>query len=286
VLIYPDSKDLINLVDRHTAIDFEGIRQRLVAGGHKIVLSFATIIEIAGPLLRLSARTNVMSFCNQIERLPHQFVNEGRISILELKEAIDAISENREFYKDVINPFFDRFDQSIPVADLASTRFLLRYSIAETLFDLWTEDRDLIGGYEKHGLRLIKRLQADRQISNPPSLRTNFFRKIGDDLRFYGIPEPKQGAQQLAEWIYAMPSRCPAMRLGYETYHQLRRNVTAGLSTSHMVDLVRLNALPYVDIFILDSEMYTYVSQAIRALDWDRTNPRIVRSIDGAIAFL
>jgi hypothetical protein len=286
VLIYTDSKDLINLIERHTAIEFENVRQKLAAGEHKIVLSFATIVEIAGPLLRVNARTNVMSFCNKIELLPHQFVNEGRIDILELKEAIDAISENREFQKDVITPFFDRFDLSIPVADLASTRFLLRYSIAETLFDLWTEDPDLIDGYEKHGLRLIKRFQADRQVINPPSLKTNFVRKIRDDLRFYGIPEPKQGAHQFAEWIYASPSRCPGMRLAYETYHQLRRNVTAGLSASHLVDLVRLNSLPYVDIFTLDSEMYTYVSQAIRALGWDRTNPRIGRSIDGAIDFL
>lgn len=116
MLIYPDSKDLIDLVDHRTAIDFDDLQQKLAAGGHKIVFSLATIIEIAGPLPRQNARTNVMSFCNQIERLPHRFVNEGRIAILELQEAMAAISENREFRKDAITSFFDRFDLSIPVA--------------------------------------------------------------------------------------------------------------------------------------------------------------------------
>jgi hypothetical protein len=55
MLVYPDSKDLINLLNSSTPVCTEDLTAELRAGSHHLVVSFQTIIEIAGlsvPIIR------------------------------------------------------------------------------------------------------------------------------------------------------------------------------------------------------------------------------------------
>jgi hypothetical protein len=165
------------------------------------------------------------------------------------------------------------------------TRLYLRYGLAETVFDLWTKDPRIFGGYRRYGERLIQLLEADRALVNPPTLKKNFIRKIRDDLRLYGITEPATGVVPLARWIYAVPSRCPGVRLRYEVYHEMRRNKAAKVKPSDMVDLLRISALPYVDIITMDAPMMTYTSQVIRKLAVDYES-HIFSDLEGAFSRL
>jgi hypothetical protein len=221
-----------------------------------------------------------MSLLTRLEEMPLLFINDAKIDPLELREAVDAFSRGRE--PRTINPFVNRFDECIPVQGLPPTRYYFHYSIAETVFELWANDPGIFRNYRKYGKQLIKILKTDRTMTNPPALKENFIKKtIPNDLRLYGIPEPAVGATPLAEWIYDKPTRCPGVRLGYEVYHQIRRNKSAKVRESDMVDLLRLGSLPYVDLMTLDGAMYTYTSQVNHSLATGYEN-RIYRDLDTA----
>jgi hypothetical protein len=57
-----------------------------------------------------------------------------------------------------------------------------------------------------------------------------------------------------AGWIYAIPSRCPALRLADEFYHAVRKNASYIPSDSLIGDFAHLECLPYVDLITLNSE--------------------------------
>ena len=90
MLVYLDSKDLINLLDGSTSVRLEEFIAELQAGSHHLVVSCPTIIEIAGPLLSKNARRNVTRLLAQLEKMPLVFLNEARLDPLELREAVDV----------------------------------------------------------------------------------------------------------------------------------------------------------------------------------------------------
>lgn len=68
----------------------------------------------------------------------------------------------------------------------------------------------------------------------------------------------------LAEWIWDRPARCPALRLDYEVYHQIRRNVTDRGYLQDFEDFAHVKCVPYVDRATLDRRMAGYVRQVSR----------------------
>ena len=66
--------------------------------------------------------------------------------------------------------------------------------------------------------------------------------------------------------MYESPSRCPGVRLSYETLHRFRRNRQDRPEASDIIDLVRIAAVPYVDFFITDSAMTDYCQQAAKEI--------------------
>ena len=80
----------------------------------------------------------------------------------------------------------------------------------------------------------------------------------------------------LSNWIYQCPSRCPGIRLGYEVYHHLRRNLGDQVDASDFGDLAHINCLPYVDVLTLDRRMADYVRRATRG--WTLDPSQKVRS--------
>jgi hypothetical protein len=283
MLVYLDSKDLITLVEGPEATSFDDAVSSLKAGNHKIVISFETVVEIAGPLMKSEARTNVMAFCARLEELPLSFLHEARVAPLELYAAIRAFDQRREFDSTAVYPFVERFDASIPLRGAAPTQSYINYGIAETVFDIWLHTPDVIGDYARHGNRLVDQMESDRRIPNPPTLENHFVTKIQKDLALYMIRPPRLGVGAFASWIYSSAARCPGIRLGYEVYHQLVRNKEAKIKPSDLVDLERVRSIPYVDLFTMDSGMLAYTSQAIRATG-GRYRAKLLPGLKAAIA--
>jgi len=135
--IYPDSKDLINIIEKSDPCSADYLESFLRTGGHQIVLSLMTVVKISGPLLHKEARTNLMRLLNRIESMPHAFIHSSSIPRLELKEALKAFSNGREYHK--INPYLDRFDEIVdfhaqpPTKIYSNTRCQKSYGISIVL---------------------------------------------------------------------------------------------------------------------------------------------------------
>jgi len=262
VRIFLDARDLINLVEGRGPCSLGEIRGRLSAGGHEVALSPTVVFEVAAPLVEPSTDTVVMRRLNALESLPVAYLADSQIGLLELTSAISSFLGGREYAP--IDPYVERFDAAIPISGSAPTAAYLRHSLAETVFTIWRQKPDLLRWptTKVDGLQAV--MAADRSLTSTPSLASHFRKKLRRDLRLYGIAEPPSGVDSLADWIYQSPDRCPGLRLGYEVFHQLRRNIGDLPAASDFGDFAHVSCLPYVDLITLDRRMADYVRRSGR----------------------
>ena len=159
MLVYLDTSDLINLCRGTAFIDISDLAALFRANSHQIVFSFETLVEFAAPLgdgQKLEVRRDL----NRLEELPHTFVNEGRISDSEMREAINAFSERREYYFRNVVPFASRLDQALDLHGSdqnvlingwrVPTNMLLNMSMSEVILNLWRYDRHIFDVQRRH----------------------------------------------------------------------------------------------------------------------------------------
>ena len=262
MLIYLDAKDLINIFERSHPCSEDQLHQLLQKGGYKLVFSLTTIMEISEPLLHSGAKTNVMWLLNRLEKLPHTFIHEANIPRLELVEAVRAFSLGEEY--GVIQPFVNRFDDTVDLNAAPPTKIYLNYPLAETVWDLYTFGE--LKGLDSYAKKLRPTFAADRALDPKPSLKTNFVKATQLNLNSNKVTGPTEDVATFANWIYSDPSRCPSIRIGYEVWHKMVRNVADEPEDSDMEDFQHIGCLPYVDLMTLDRRMCGYVSQAAATL--------------------
>lgn len=263
MIIYFDSKDLINIFEKSTPCSADKLEDILKSGGHKIVLSFLTIMEISEPLLHKKAKSIIMDLLNHIEKLPHTFIHSSTIPQEELREAFEAFTEGRE-YKN-IDTFVSRFDKTCDLSKKPPTGSYINYPLSETVWDLYCFGG--LGGLDAYGDKLRQIFLADRAKENTPNLKDHFTTKVQRTLSLYELTVPTDQLTSFSNWIYDNPSRCPSERLGYEVWHKMLLNKTDIPNDSDMEDYNHLCCLPYIDYTTLDRRMHGYVSQASKSLD-------------------
>lgn len=256
--IYLDSRDLIDMFDKSLPYSADDFENELRTNGHELVLSFSNVMEISSPLLTRSTKTNVMRLLKRIEEMPLKFIAEARILILELNEAKEAFIQEREYSQ--VHPFVDRFDKTL--IDPRSTKTLMNFSLAEAIFMLWTEDPSLFRGMRSYTKRLQEVFTSDRAVPQQPNLRDHFVEVIGRHLKGAKLLISSPELRPFAEWIYENPMRCPSVRLSYEVYHKLLKNIEDLPDDGDIYDLAHIACIPYVDIATLDRRMSSYVRQA------------------------
>lgn len=272
MLIYLDSKDLINILENLEPISVVRLEAFLKAGNHKIALSLLTIMEIAEPLVHKKAKTNVMLLLKHIEKLPHTYIHSA-ISRLELQEAFRAFSAG-DNYKNIF-PFVNRFDETLDLNASPPTKHFLNYSLSEAVWDLYSYGP--LGGLDKYADKLRQTFAADRALLPTPSLRKNFAKIIDREIRLYRLPLPYENIAAFADWIYSDASRCPSERLRFEMWHKMEGNIGDIPHDSDLEDLLHIGCLPYVDLMTLDRRMFTYVTQAAKHTSVEY-NKKIFRS--------
>jgi hypothetical protein len=271
LLIYPDSSDLINFCRGTGCAEISDLAHRLSAQSHQIVFSLETLIEVAAPLAN-GRLLEVRRDLNRLEQLPHTFVNEGRIYQMELGEAVAALEQGREYDGRSFAPFASRLDEAIDLYGMPQyvverggrvpTRMIVNFGIAEAILYLWNHDQHAFDVQRRREAEWIEVMERDRALARPPSLRAHFATTMIRNLATYQIRPPSAGARPFATWVYESPSRCPGVRLVYETHHRFRRDRMARPGASDIIDLARIAAVPYVDYFIADAAMMTYCRQA------------------------
>jgi hypothetical protein len=279
MLIYLDSADLINICRGKSQIGIAELRQRLAAGSHQIVLSLDTLIEIAAAL-RNGLQLEVRSDLNSLDDLPHIFINEARIRDMEMREALAAFEQGREYEVAAVGPFSSRLDRAIDVqgrrqyvnqpvgAQLVrvNTDMIVNFQIWDAIIYMFQQDPETFDVQRRLEQEWSAVMEADRMLKNPPSLSDHFVTTMSRNLNTHGIQAPEAGVEPFARWVYNSPSRCPGIRLAYETQHCFRKNLKARPRASDLIDLARIAAVPYVDLFVADGEMLNYCRQAVRSI--------------------
>ena len=275
--ICPDSKDLINIIEKSDPCSADYLESFMRTGRHQIVLSFMTVVEISGPLIHKEARTNVIRLLNLIESMPHAFIHSSSIPRLELKGALKAFSNGREYHK--INPYLDRFDEIVDFYAQPPTKIYLNYPLSEIVWDLYCFGA--LEGPDRYAEKLRQLFALDRGLPEKPNLKENFIRTIQRNLSLHKLQAPSQGIEAFASWVYKNPTRCPSERLGYEAYHKIVKNVTVVPKDSDMEDLLHLGCLPYVELMTVGRRFHAYILEAARSLGiyYETSTARTVRDI-------
>jgi hypothetical protein len=257
MLVYLDSKDLINLLESSNPVGSRDFGDELRRREWELVLSFCTVAELAAPLLSSPVRTNVMALLNSLEELPITYIADASILREELKEAVSAFSEKRDYQP--IRPFVKRFDETIPMEGPPASRVFLRFGLAETMFMLWTENPAVLRGFDRHSERYKGVVEQDRALAPRPSLRAHFSSVLERNLQLFGISLPASSVSALTDWIVSEPIRCPGNRLVFEMFHAISKNRTDKLYPSDLADFNHLYCLPYVDLATVDRRIYGYL---------------------------
>ena len=265
MLVYLDTKDIISIFEKAQPCSSEHLENLLKQGGHKLVFSMITIMELSEPLLYKNAKTNVTRLLNRIEKLPHTYIHDSIIPCLELMEAIRAFSQGGDILE--INPFVKRFDKTVDLNGKPATNIYLNYPLSEIVWDLYCYGA--FGGLDKYAKKLKLTLAADRALSPKPTLKENFIKTIARNLKLHKIPTPIESIEPLANWIYSDPKICPSERLCYEVWHKIVKNLTDIPEESDLEDFQHIGCLPYVDVLTTDRRMNGYVSQASAAISID-----------------
>lgn len=279
--IFLDARDLINLLEGRGIWNVEDFRELLQSGAHTLVLSPTVIFEISAPLSDPSSNTVVTKLLNDLESLPHIFINDAQIQPKEIRSAIHSYIEESE-YITIDPPWVSRLDAAIPILGTAPTAHYLNHGLAETVYTMWQGDRELFRWNMGQVNSYQSGMAMDRNLPTPPTLARHFREKLRRDLKLYEIPPPHGGLDAFADWVYQTPTRCPAVRLGYEVYHQIRRNITDQPTASDFGDFAHLSNLPYVDRMTLDRGMADYVQRATK--DWkDHLAGKVRHDLDSIV---
>lgn len=282
--VYLDSRDLIVLVERKAPEATAHFEEALRQGSSQLVYSMYNIIECCAPLVRGGEGSEVMRSMNRLEQLPHVYVAETRITMLELKEAAAAFLERRE-YSDITLPLVPRFDYVVSGFEDPPTMQYLRYGLAQVIYDLWNTDKSLLVGDPASAKRLRELRASDRSRNDYKRHGPNFRNTVARNLRLYGIGFPEDMVQPLSAWIYQNPTRCPAQRLEYEVYHKVLRNLADGGEDSDIPDFSHISCVPYCDAITLDRRMRGYVAQVDLSIG-TQFAAKIYRNVDEVEALL
>jgi hypothetical protein len=294
MLTYLDSANLIDRCQGSACIDISDFGKWLASRSHLVVFSLQTLIELSDRL-RNGRLLEVRKDLNRLEdQLPHTFVNEGRISNLELREAAGVFEQGREYRYEAITPFADRLDRALDLFGEPQhivegrmrirTEMIVSYPMAECILQLWRSDQNIFNVQRRREREWHQIMKADRSLVALPSLEDNFVKKIRGDLPLHRLRFPPDRVETFARWVYESPDRCPGIRLQYEAQHRFRGDKMTKTSASDMIDLTRIPAVPYVDFFITDKRMMIYCRQAAKVID--RPYPQLVGDLSDVIAQL
>jgi hypothetical protein len=259
-----DSKDLIDIVEHDRPVKLEDFLNYLNDHDSSLVLTFNNVRELAAPLAQGMDALHVRDLLQRLETLPLSYLGEVNIPTDEVKQAVRAFNSATEYNS--INPRVSRWDETIPGPKPAVGKMLI-LRLDEIVLDIARVDASVFSGYSFYKDALRQQFENDRRI--PSSARVpehNFPKVVGRLIEHYGIEKPNASVDDFAVWIYKDPRRCPGLRLGYEVFHELLKNVGDKPEAGDIPDISHINAIPYADAATLDRRMHGYCSQVSRKL--------------------
>jgi len=245
-----DASSLIDL-QRRIPLSFADLDSIFRKGRARLVLTRTSVLEFSAPAAETGDFPSLQRELRQIERLPVAYLREGGITNSELKEAVEALAEGREFIRP--DPYVERWDETVVVEGPSPARMLVNQRLDDLIFMLWRQ-RALSPVHRRWGTILRQQFKQDRDL--PARVRKaagkNFRQALRRHLAMFSISYPEEKVGELADWIYEMPTRCPGHRLAYDVRQELMNNLTEDVTENDILDIAHVEAVPYVDAITMD----------------------------------
>lgn len=268
--ILPDTRDLINLVERNQPTASDVFREYLVKHNHKIVLTLNNVRELAAPLAVGDGDfLRIRRYLQLLEAMPLIYLAEVRIVGIEIRSAVEAFISGTE-YRDV-SPYVSRWDGTIIDKSGNLTEYfkqLVGLRLDDIVHDVFRYQPQAFAPLHEALPNLVTLLRQDRELLRGGKVpaRDHFLRSIKKHADYHKVALPVGKEEEFARWVYSNPRRCPGLRLNHEVYRRLMRNYDDIPEVGDFVDLNLIFAVPYVDAATLDNRMREYCSQAARSL--------------------
>jgi hypothetical protein len=264
-----DSRDLINVVEHARPITVTGLENYLRSRNHTNVLTLTNVRELASPISSGIEFMTIRPLLQALEQLPTTYLAEAKIPGVEIQAAVNAFNAGREY--EAPSVYVRRWDYTLllpPGQRTSATDDWVGLRLDEIIYYIKRSRIDVFAPPSHHLDALRAQLQNDRQslrLGQAPA-REHFSRAFRRHAATHGVILPAGREDELIEWTYSNPDRCPGLRLNHETYRALMANYQDVPETGDFSDLAHVSAVPYVEATTLDRRMRNYCSIAARKM--------------------
>jgi len=268
--VFLDSRDLIRLVERSQPVSVATFAEMLKKRKGRIVLIYTNVAEVIpqNDVTRADP-AYVMSFLDELERMPHIYMRTFDLAHDEFREAVRAFQGNGRVIP--IDPFVNHWWETAWITPPWIARridrpevllFRDRMSLAEQVVGLLDDPKQL--RFEKrHETALSKVLAADRiALGTSRGTREVFEMAVARRLDSFGWPEPRGGIRAFAQYIRVTPGACPGWRAGFDVWEEFRCDHGAKSKVNDIRDMTHVEILPYVAHATLDRAWRSRCKQA------------------------
>jgi hypothetical protein len=239
----------------------------------RLILTYTSVLEFAAPFEKTGDRLALRDQLQQVERLPIGYLREGAIIYAELKEAVEAFNEGREYL--LINPYVKRWDETLVLEGPSPAEMLVNQSLYDLVSMAVSRGNAVPLAKQRWGPWLAEQFEQDRKI--PPegrkAIEKHFPGAILKGLAAYSITFPHSKVSEFADWVYENPVRCPGMRLAYDFRQELMNNLAEKVSPNDIFDRAHVLAVPYVNAITMDRNTADLCRRVSRRLN--AKNPAI-----------
>jgi hypothetical protein len=242
----------------------------LISSEDGLVLTFTNVLEFVVPLLGNGDFLHFRPLLQRLERMPILFLRDAHIPMQELKHATHAFLSDSEYSE--ANPYVRRWEESAQLPGVSVCQDLLGLRIDEAVWMIWKTNPQAIKGPGKDIETLRSIMAKDRRLVQSDRVRAvenfpNAIRRSLERSNLYGFDFPLDRTEELANWIYSDPRRCPGMRLHYELYHQKLSNTLDLAKAGDLSDHSLASCLPYVDVISVDKRTAHYLKPICTQLE-------------------
>lgn len=257
MLIYPDARDLINLVRNDDPLPVSELRTILESNNSHIVLSFENVCEVIVVDDPVETRRRI----GLLQTLPACYmVALTKLRCLELKKAIDDWNRKRPT---LAHPFVAYWEETFGYPHIN----LIGYSLMDVVMHLLHVNPDQFRKTQKDTDFLVTAVSQDRTAADRERRSTQrFVNAILEGLRRCGLLGEVEDPNGFAFSVTEAPTRCPSLWFFHQFYLEYTGNVGASIDPGDYLDLSHASRVPYVDALTLDRRMKNYGEQAIRKI--------------------
>ena len=258
MLIYLDTRDLIELLSPNTSIPSQDFGQLLTDTRSCVIFSFENISE----LVVVPDPPETRSRLRQLETLPHQFMLAiPKLRCLELTNAIRAFDPKQKVAP--LDPFVAHWESTFGYPH----ERLLGYTLTDVVMELLHKQPGQFQKTKSEQRVLIGAVAKDRAATDAERRsRARFRGAILTGLRKCHLVSSVTDPREFAEWAYDNPAEYPGMSFFNRMYLEYASNSRDVVQSGDHFDFSHAARIPYVDALTLDRRMRGYANQTIRQL--------------------